>query len=194
MELFDLLKRVVESFESLKISYIITGSVASMAYGEPRFTNDIDIVAEIKEYHIKKLLILFPPEEFYLSEEGISEAIVNNSQFNIIHPESGLKIDVIIKKNTAFDNSRFSRMRHIYPAETFMANFASPEDIIIKKMEYYKEGGSDKHLRDITGILKVSGDIVNRDYIGEWAKRLNLLDIWDLIKKRINDNPEKSKY
>jgi hypothetical protein len=184
---FELLQKMVEVLENLAISYLVTGSVAAMAYGEPRLTNDIDIVAEIDEGHIKRLLRAFPPDEFYVSEEAVREAVRHHGQFNIIHPASGLKVDIIIRQDTPFDNSRFSRVRRIYPAETYQANFAAPEDVIIKKMEYYREGGSDKHLRDITGILKISGDTVDRDYISQWAKRLGLTEIWEAILKRLGE-------
>ncbi len=65
--------------------------------------------------------------------------------------------------------------------------FASPEDVIIKKMEFYREGGSEKHLRDITGILKISGEEVDMRYIEEWAGRLGLVDIWEAIKNRVGE-------
>jgi len=78
-------------------------------------------------------------------------------------------------------------VRRIYPAETYQANFAAPEDVIIKKMEYYKEGGSEKHLRDIAGILKISGQMVDREYIVEWARHLGLTEIWDAIKRRLDE-------
>lgn len=184
---FELLQKIVAVFEDLHISYFVTGSVAAMAYGESRLTNDIDIVADIREQHIPDLLNAFPIQKFYISEEMIRNAIRCKGQFNIIHPRSGLKIDVIIKKNTPFDEHRFKRIHRIYPAETYQANFSSPEDVIIKKMEFYKEGGSEKHLRDITGILKISGDVVDRTYISKWAQRLGLTDIWDAILKRIEE-------
>ncbi|MBI4688933.1 MAG: hypothetical protein HY754_01465 [Nitrospirae bacterium] len=184
---FELLQKVVEISEKLQIPYLVTGSVASMAYGEPRLTNDIDIVAAINERHIDGLLKAFPQDEFFITEEMIRDAIHNLGQFNIIHPASGLKIDVIIKQNTPFDNSRFNRIRRIFPAESYQANFAAPEDVIIKKMQYYKEGGSEKHLRDITGILKISGDEIDKDYIEEWAKRLGLVEIWDAVQKRVGE-------
>src|SRR3970282_2767988 len=79
----------------------------------------------------------------------------HKSQFNIIHPASGLKIYIIIKVDNLFNTSRFTRSKKIYPSDPYHANFAAPEDVIIKKMEFYKEGGSEKHLRDITGILKI---------------------------------------
>ncbi len=184
---FELLQKIVETFEGLQIPYLVTGAVASMAYGEPRLTNDIDIVAAIFERHIPGLLKAFPEDEFFITEDMVREAIKNQSQFNIIQPASGLKVDVIIKKNTPFDTSRFNRKRRLSPSESYQADFAAPEDVIIKKMEYYKEGGSEKHLRDITGILKISGDEVDRDYISEWSKRLELTEIWNAILKRLGE-------
>jgi hypothetical protein len=189
MDLYELLARVVETFERLHIPYLVTGSVASMAYGEPRLTNDIDVVAEIRNEHVSGLLAAFPPNEYYLSEEAIREGIRRQGQFNIIHPASGLKVDVIIRKDTPFDRSRFARARVARPAETYEATFSSAEDVIIKKMEFYREGGSDKHLRDITGILKVSGEGIDEAYIAEWADRLDLRDIWDAIKRRVTQKP-----
>ncbi len=187
MGLFELLRKIVETFERLNIPYLVTGLVASMAYGEPRLTNDIDIVADIKEHQITGLLKAFSEDEFYISEDSVREAVLHRRQFNIIHPSSGLKVDVIIKQNTLFDSSRFRRIQRIYPAVTYQANFASPEDVIIKKMEYYREGGSEKHLRDITGILKISSDLVDREYISNWAKRLGLSEIWEAVLQRLKD-------
>lgn len=185
MEPFEILHRVVDVLERLSVPYLVTGSVAAMAYGEPRFTNDVDIVAAIGERHIPELLAAFPSDEFYIDGDMIREAIRSHGQFNIIHPASGLKVDVMIRSDTAFDASRFSRIRRINPSETFQANFASPEDVIIKKMEYYREGGSEKHLRDITGILKVSGEAVDRNYISDWARRLGLTEIWEAVQNRL---------
>ncbi|MBW1911530.1 MAG: hypothetical protein JRJ11_18660, partial [Deltaproteobacteria bacterium] len=179
MELFELLQKIVDVFEYLQIPYLVTGSVASMAYGEPRLTNDIDVVAGIEEQHVAGLIKAFPADEFYISEDMVREAVHYHRQFNIIHPASGLKVDVIIKQNTPFDSSRFRRLQRIYLAESYQANFAAPEDVIIKKMEYYREGGSEKHLRDIAGILKISGELVDRDYISDWSRRLGLIEIWD---------------
>jgi len=185
MELHELLKYVINAFEKLRIRYFITGSIASMFYGEPRFTNDIDVVADIKKDHIHALLKLFPKDEFYLSDDAIRDAIIDQHQFNIIHPASGLKIDIIIAKGDDFDESRFKRIKRVSPVEETHANLASPEDVIIMKMRYYKEGESEKHLRDITSLLKISGDKIDMAYIEYWAKNLDLLDIWNAILQRL---------
>jgi hypothetical protein len=186
MEQSELLGYLVRCLEKLDIPYFVTGAIACIAYGEPRFTNDIDVVAEIDDCHIAKLKECFPEEEFYLDSDAIREAIRRRHQFNIIHPASGLKIDIMISKKDAFDRSRFSRIKRIRPLEDTEANFASPEDVIIKKMEYYKEGSSEKHIRDIMGMLKISGEMIDPKYISLWAKRLHLEEIWQAIEERLS--------
>src|SRR3990172_7094001 len=181
----ELLGTVVEVLERLRIPYLVTGSIASMAYGEPCLNKDIDIVAEIQPDHINDLLAAFPSPEYYLSEEMIRGAIRSSGQFNIIHPTSGLKVDLILRQNTPFDQSRFARRKRLRPAKDYEADFSAPEDVIIKKMEFYKEGGSDKHLRDITGILRISGQEIDRAYIASWAERLGVMEIWEAILRRL---------
>jgi hypothetical protein len=181
MELHKLLKILVEAFESLNIPYIVTGSVASIFYGEPRFTNDIDVVADLKKEDVGGFLKFFPKDQFYVSESVVMDAIQRRFQFNIIHPASGAKIDIIIKKQNDFDKSRFQRRKKVSPAEDIEAAFASCEDVVIMKMEYYREGGSEKHIRDITGMLKLCGKSIDYPYITQWAERLGLAEIWRKI-------------
>jgi hypothetical protein len=84
-----------------------------------------------------------------------------------------------------FDRSRFARVRRIGPDAQNEACFASPEDVIIKKMEYYREGRSEKHIRDILGILRVSAGRIDFEYISSWARQLGLDDIWTAICRRL---------
>lgn len=187
MEQSDLMRTVIRALETLRIPYMITGSQASAYYGEPRFTRDIDIVADIKPGQVNEFAAFFPPGEFYCDKDMIMEEITTRGQFNIIHAGSGLKIDIILTKKTEFSHTEFSRRRKsaVFPDQE--GAFASPEDVIVKKMEFYKEGGSEKHLRDITGILKVSGAEVDVRYIAEWAARLGVMEIWEAIKRRLED-------
>jgi len=185
MEQHELLLHLVGCLEKLKIPYLITGSIASMAYGEPRFTNDIDIVADIKPSHVDEFKSCFPENDFYLEVDSMKKALDNRQQFNIIHPSSGLKVDVIISKRDDFDRARFSRMKKLNVSESKSANFASPEDVIIKKMECFQKGGSDKHLRDIASMLKISSQEIDRAYISVWAEKLDLKMIWKSIQKKI---------
>ena len=187
MEQSELMRLVIQSLETIGIPYMITGSQASAYYGEPRFTRDIDVVADINLGQVEDFIKYFPANEFYGDKEMIEAEIERRGQFNIIHAASGLKIDIILKKTTPFSQTEFARRNRsaVFPDQD--AFFTSAEDVIIKKMEYYKEGGAEKHLRDVTGILKISGEIVDKNYIAEWARQLGLTEIWDAIQRRIGE-------
>ena len=180
----ELLRRVVETLERLHLPYLVTGSIATILYGEPRFTNDIDVVVQLPVEAVEAFTAAFPEGEFYLDAERIRSAIAHRGQFNVIHPASGLKVDVMIPAMDAFDRSRFARARRVHPAEGLAAEFAAPEDVIVKKLQYYAAGGSEKHLRDIAGVVRISAADVDRDYVAGWAERLGVLDIWNGFSNR----------
>lgn len=180
----ELLRYLVEAFEALGIEYMIGGSQASIYYGEPRFTQDIDVVADVALSHLPGLIERFPFPEFYLSEEAAREAITHRGQFNIIHPASGLKVDVLLKKDSPYDRIQFERRQRQPLVPGRDAYFAQPEDIILYKMLYFKAGRSERHLRDIAGMLAVSGAEIDAQYVAEWASRLGLSDIWEAILRR----------
>ena len=187
MEQRELMRLIVQVLESLHIPYMITGSHASAYYGEPRFTRDIDIVAELKEEQVDEFVKFFPADLFYCDKDMIKIEIKRRGQFNIIHSISGLKIDIILTKETPFSKTEFSRRKRESLFSDTKAHFAAPEDVIIKKMDFYRAGGSEKHLRDITGILKISGDIIDIDYITQWADKLGLREIWDAVLRRVKE-------
>lgn len=186
MEPSELLRRFVAVLEGLRIPYLITGSMASIAYGESRFTNDIDVVVTLPLDQVDAFCQSFPETEFYCYREAVMQAVRQRSQFNIIHFESGLKIDVIIPDDSEFNRSRLARGVRLPARDDFEATFSSPEDVIIKKLEFYREGGSDKHLRDIAGVLKVLGERVDRVYITGWATRLGVEDIWRDVLQQVD--------
>jgi hypothetical protein len=172
--------------ERLQIPYLVTGSMATIAYGEPRFTNDIDVVVALSLDQVDAFCAAFPETEYYCSREAVVLAIKQRFQFNIIHFESGLKIDVIIPDDSEFNRSRLARGVRLSGGADFQAWFTSPEDVIIKKLEFYREGGSEKHLRDIAGVLKVLAERVDRGYITTWAVRLGLEDLWRDVIQRVD--------
>lgn len=189
MELSELLRYVVNVLEKLGLRYQVTGSTATVVYGEPRFTNDIDIVVDLGQELVKAFCDAFPMPDFYVSEEAARQAIERRSQFNIIHPSSGLKVDVIIPRDTAFDKSRLSRAVRLKAGPDFEAFFTSPEDVILKKLEFYQLGGSEKHLRDITGVLKILGPRVDQAYIARWAAALHVEEAWRAVLQRAQGRP-----
>lgn len=185
MDQAELLEYAARCLNNLNIEYFITGSVASFLYGEPRLTQDIDIVADIDRRHISGLLESFPEKEFYIDETSIRLAIREKTRFNIIHPASGLKIDAIIPKGRRLDLYRFKRRRTVRVSEDLAIPYSSPEDIIISKLEFYREGCSEKHLRDIAGILKISGPELDFDYLARITRTLGLGDFWKEFQIKI---------
>ena len=182
----NLLSHVADVFDDLNIPYFVTGSVATILYGEPRMTQDVDFVADLKPEHVSQFCRCFPVAQFYLSEEAIREALTSFSQFNIIDTESGFKADIIIADRTAFNKQRYERRRRLRVEEMNRSFwFSSPEDVILSKMLFFREGSSDKHLRDITGVLKKMGDKIDRAYIQQWVTTLELDLVWQSVLDRI---------
>ncbi|MFW6195509.1 MAG: nucleotidyl transferase AbiEii/AbiGii toxin family protein [Chloroflexota bacterium] len=185
METSDLLRRIAGVFERLGLPYLVTGSTATIFYGEPRFTADIDVVVQLPPDRIQELVKALEGGDLYFDEESIRRAVTRKSQFNIIHPASGLKVDVIVPELGPFDRSRFARGRRVRPDAAFEVTFASPEDVILKKLAYYREGGSEKHLRDVTGVLKISGEELDREYLERWVRELDLAEVWSIVLDRL---------
>jgi hypothetical protein len=190
MEPFELLQHVATVCDRLGIRYLTVGSMATIAFGEPRFTNDIDVVIDLWLDNVSPFCAAFPAPEFYLSHAAVETAVRKRFQFNIIHPSSGLKVDCILPSGTPHSMSELSRGVRKQVREGFDAVFGSPEDVILKKMEYYQQGGSAKHLRDITGVLLMLGDALDLDYIDHWASKLGLVEIWRAVLGRADDDEE----
>jgi hypothetical protein len=171
--------------ERLQIPYRVVGSVAASLQGEPRSTNDIDMLLQLPMAKVKFLCEAFLPPEFYCSLDAARDAIQRRSQFNIIQTTTGLKVDIIVATDSAFDRSQFSRGSRLLVDGIHEALIASPEDVILKKLEYFKLGGSEKHLRDIVGILKVQADAIDSTYLTEWIANLNVAAEWKLVTDRL---------
>ncbi len=180
MEPDDLLRIVAVACEKLTLNYFVTGSIATIAYGEPRFTNDIDIVIDLPATSVRRFCTAFAECEFYLSEPAVMAAVQQQSQFNLIHPSSGLKVDFMVAAATDFNQSRLRRVRELPVLEGRLVRFASPEDAILMKLKYFQLGHSDKHLRDIRGVLKIQGNKIDFTYLDDWAKRLEVEPEWTL--------------
>ena len=180
----ELLRHLVDTLEALGAEYMIGGSQAAIYYGEPRLTRDIDVVVALRAEHLTALLRQFPADEFYVDREAARVAVRTSGQFNIIHPGSGLKIDVYVNPDTPYDRARLARRRRLPLLPDVAAYFVSAEDVILYKLLYYRQVESGSHLRDILGILRVSGPELDESYITGWAERLGLGPLWEQIRKQ----------
>ncbi|MEN6500094.1 MAG: hypothetical protein ABFC65_06120 [Rectinema sp.] len=180
--------KVTEVFEKLGVPYLIGGSLASTLYGMVRTTQDSDIVAEIRIEHLQPFVAALQ-DEFYVDDEIIAESIQRHSSFNIIHRETMFKVDVFIPRPRPFLQSQLARaQRQTFTFETEVsAKFASPEDTILSKLEWYRMGGevSDRQWRDVLGVLKTRAGELDLDYLRKWAGELKIDDLLERILKEV---------
>lgn len=182
----ELMPNVAAVCERLGIPYRVVGSMASSLYGEPRATNDIDMLLQLDASRVEAFCSGFPSPDFYCSLDTARDAVRTRFQFNILHLASGLKVDIIIASDSEFDRAQFVRGGPLRVDDAHQVSVASPEDVIIKKLEYFKLGGSEKHLRDIVGILKVQAEAIDRAYLAEWIAKLGLSAEWALVENRLS--------
>jgi hypothetical protein len=172
---------VAEILESLNIPYLVEGSLASSIWGEMRYTQDIDLVADLKEDQIEALIHAFSPR-FYISEIAIREAIKLGTSFNIIDHQTGWKIDVFVLTQDPFQQARFKHQKKITVNKMGQTlNFSSAEDTILQKLIWYQitQKQSAQQWRDILGILKLQQSAFDFTYLQQWAKILGVANELD---------------
>lgn len=178
----DLMLAVTGLFNRIGARYYVTGSMGAMAYGEYRSTLDVDIVVDLRYGDASDMREAFQEPEYYLSPQSMYEAMQRGGQFNVIHVPTAMKADLIMPDDSPFSAMRFSRVRTIEVSPGEGVRVSSPEDIILKKLESYKEGGSDKHFRDIASMIRVSGSSFDRAYLEGWAEKLEVVEEWEAVK------------
>jgi hypothetical protein len=186
-EILAAIRPVTLAFEQLGVAYLIGGSVASSVYGVARSTLDADLMADLKPEQVSFFIALLEAD-YYISEPAIRDALVRHSSFNLIHFETMVKIDVFIPKGQPFDQSTLKRKQPtlIDKADSRPFQVASPEDIILLKLDWFRKGGSEsgRQWKDILGVLRVQAKTIDRDYLKEWAEKLSLSD---LLEKAFQD-------
>jgi hypothetical protein len=181
----DLIELFVRPLNQLGIRYLVSGSVAAMLYGEPRVTHDIDLVVFLRPDNIARLPEVYPPPEFYVPPADVIAAEVareRRGHFNIIHADTSLKADFYPANRDELHGWAFRRARK-YSLQETLITLAPPEYVILRKLEYYREGGSEKHVRDIRSMLAVSGDQLDRPELEEWVRRKGLEAQWKEVQR-----------
>ena len=176
----DLIELFAEPLNRGGIRYFVSGSVAAMLYGEPRVTHDIDLVVVLRAGDAIRLSTLFPAPAFYVPPADViltAMARERRGHFNLIHAESGLKADFYTVGRDELHAWAFRRIVS-YSIGGRSISVAPPEYVILRKLEYFREGGSEKHLRDIRAMMAVSGDQLDRTALDEWVSRLGLESQW----------------
>lgn len=162
---------------------MITGALASSLQGAPRSTHDIDIVVVMGEADADRLAEGFRPPDYYLDLERVIEAVKNKSTFNLVESSTGLKVDFWLLTGEPFDRSRFSR-RYLEDLEGLGAYFSAPEDTILIKLKWANMmGGSEKQYMDALRVYELQHEVLDRDYLEDWAERLGVVHLLKRIEE-----------
>ena len=183
-DLFLVFTRPLDSVDAL---YMVTGSVAGIAYGEPRLTNDIDIVLAIDDTLADQLAAIFPSDRFYCPPRdviGIESRRSHRGHFNLIHHESGLKADMFLAGADPLLAWGLTHRQNVTLDEHTSIWIAPLAYVILKKLEYYREGGSEKHAVDIRGMLAVSEDQLDVPFLEEQLDVMHLRPAWKQITRK----------
>ena len=176
----DLFLIFIQPLNRLGVEYMVTGSAASMAYGMPRVTLDIDMVLALTTVQAGLLASAFSLPDFYCPPREVIDLETDRpfrGHFNVIHQESGFKADFYLVGDDPFHRWGMARRRTVgMSGETLM--LAPPEYVIVRKLEYFKEGGSEKHIRDVRGMLDVSSDLMDTAALESIIRERGLEQAW----------------
>lgn len=185
MSLVNLFRRFAGPLDQLQIPYMATGAVAAIVYGEPRLTLDLDLVLQLAATDAPRFIAAFPAAEFYVppAETIAAEAArPRHGHFNLLHLDSGLRADIYLASDDPLDRWGLGNRRR----ETIGGHpvwMAPAEYVIIRKLEYHREGGSEKHLLDIGGMLRVRPDLIDLPLLESFIKERGLEGEWRRIAR-----------
>lgn len=188
MSLTAFIQTVTAILEKADIPYMLTGSIAAAYYATPRATQDLDIVIDAPEAGIERLVRGLLDSGFYVDRAAALSAWHARSQFNAIDPESGWKVDLIVRKDRAFSRVEFQR-REQAEVLGLEVSLASLEDVVLAKLEWAQMGDSELQRTDVVRLLERAGGQLDREYMQTWVSELGLSDEWETLLRRIDNAP-----
>ncbi|MGB9706459.1 MAG: nucleotidyltransferase domain-containing protein [Microgenomates group bacterium] len=182
----DILLKIAHLLNQAKIPYLLTGSLAVAYYGYPRGTHDIDFVIEVETKDLEKILGVVKKlgKKYIFDKNQIKEAIENSSQFNIYHPESGVKIDFWVSSRSDFEISKLRRRKEIF-IEKQKVFLISAEDLILTKLLWCQRLPSERHFSDCKGVWEIQQKKLDKNYLNFWIDKLDLKDVFEEIKEGV---------
>lgn len=178
-EFEELLHKTAGVLDQLDIPYVVTGGAGVVAWGRPRFTADIDIAVELKTRHVGPLVAALRTalgETAMVDEQMVAREQERRGEFNVLHLDSGIKLDFFVLHDSPFDRAKLAR-RQFRTIGGQRVAFISPEDLIVSKLVWYRETPSERQLDDARSIVAIQGERLDRDYLKTTAAQLGLTDL-----------------
>jgi hypothetical protein len=181
----DFLSRLIKKLEEAGISYMVSGSLGSSLHGEPRATNDIDLIIDPTATQFNTFIQSLG-EDYYVNPATAQKAFQERSMFNVIDQQTGWKADLIIRRDRPFSLEEFRR-RILANVLGIQVLAVSPEDAILSKLEWSKKSNSERQFQDAMGVAVVQWDNLDKKYLHMWAKELNVEDLLDTILRNAEE-------
>lgn len=175
----QILEHITQCLERAGIAYMLSGSVALSYYAQPRMTRDIDLVIEIQSSDLSRLACQLD-DVYYFDEDAAHAAITQEGMFNLLHQESMIKIDCIVRKHHAYRQKEFSRRRRVAFNHTVIW-MVSAEDLLLSKLDWLKDTRSEIQLKDVSNLIASAPDL-DWDYLQHWAERLGVSRLLEEVR------------
>jgi hypothetical protein len=183
LDIVDFLKLMLDALKAARVEYLIGGAIAGWAWGEPRATQDVDMVINLPIESIEKFSKELAKRDMLVPAEILLNAILEDRAdipIHAIHMHSGLKADLYpLRQGDELRLSAFQRKQQVdFGPPVGQVYVHSPEDLILYKLLYFSNSQQPKHSRDIAAILLANKEQINFVYIQEWTDRLGLGSLW----------------
>ena len=180
----SLLRTVAAALDAAGIPFMLTGSVASAYHGAGRATMDIDLVIDPLPDHLDAFVQTMEASGMYASDVAARGALADRSMFNVIDPQSGWKVDLIVRKLRPFSEEEFTRRQSV---DFFGVRLqvATVEDVILSKLEWAKLGASARQLEDVAALVRLHGEEIDRAYLDQWIATLGVGSQWEAALKML---------
>ena len=183
MTVQDLFARLASALHAADVPYMLTGSYASSVHGIPRATRDVDIIIFPTREQLTRLVEQLPCTSYYVDLNDALDALRHRTQFNVIDRATGWKVDFIIPPFSEFNIEEFERRRTV-DVEGSSLFVASPEDIIVAKLQWAQAGSSERQLDDAASVLRAQGPALDLPYVEGWVRKLGLEEQWRAVREK----------
>jgi hypothetical protein len=173
----EVLESLRSALDSVGVSYMVTGSLASSVHGVPRATQDIDVVIEPSREQLSALMEYFGEPTYDSDKEDAFDALRRRTMFSVIDRRGIWKIDFIVRKERPFSRREFGRRQKVDILGVSLYA-ATPEDVLLAKLEWAKLGESERQIRDAAGIIQIQGEKLDIDYVERWVAALDIDEQW----------------
>lgn len=178
-DLLDVLRIVTSRLDLAGIPYMVSGSLALGYYAQPRMTRDIDVVVELDDAGVQRVVAAFAAD-FYCDEDAVRRAVATRRLVNLVHLESAYKIDLIVRKDSEYRKGEFQRRRRLSVGGVDIW-LVAPEDLLLSKLVWARESASDLQLRDAAAVIASVPDL-DWPYISRWASPLGVTRELEALK------------